>query len=46
MSSDKCPNCECDLDLHSMEERIDCIVGIVNRMDENFKKLPHYNEDD
>lgn len=27
-------------------EEIDCIVGIVNRLDENFKKLPHYDRGD
>jgi len=46
MSSNNCPNCERDLGLHSMEEQIDCIIGIVNRLDENFKKLPHYDGDD
>ena len=44
MSNNKCPNCERNLSLHSTEEQIDCIVGIVHRLDENFKKLPHYGD--
>jgi len=41
MSEDNCPYCQKSLSIHSMEDHIDCIVGIVNRLDESFKKLPH-----
>ena len=42
MSEDNCPHCQKPLSIHSMEDGIDCIIGIVNRWDESFKKLPHY----
>jgi len=46
MSNNKCPNCDRELSLHTTEEQIDCLIGVVNRLDESFKKLPHYDESD